>query len=310
MADTNKYQYFRLEKKHLNDVRYIFLKAFNKNVSLDYLTKKYDTSYLGINRIATIAYEGQKPVAFYGAIPQLFKKGKQLIVVAQACDSATLPQHQKQGLHFNLAKKSYEIMQTNGLKMVYGFLNDNSYHSTKKLHWKEHQNMVRFHIKTGAIPMAKVAQKIQLQNLYQRLILNVFKPNLAENVSTMFDFDDRFYQHYSKDYYLYKEGLNHQFSLSIFGCLFYVKIEGIMHVGYFSISDVDRFRKALRLLKKLAWRIGVSEILFQVDPGTSQFETISNQLNGFPSWLIGYLLFDEELTINDFVFNYADLDTF
>lgn len=78
MENTSNYKYYRLEVMHLKDDQYIIKMAFCKKVTLAYLENKYNSAYLGLNPISSIAYDGQKPIAFYGAYPQLFSSMKSL----------------------------------------------------------------------------------------------------------------------------------------------------------------------------------------------------------------------------------------
>jgi|GEM_PF-2033760 len=310
MRNINKYQLYRLEKKHLHDVRYVILKAFGKKINIDYLSHKYDSSYLGIETVATIAYEGQKPVAFYGAIPQLFKLGNEKLLLAHACDSYTLPQYQKQGLHFNLASKSYELMQAEDIKMVYAYHSENTYYSTKKLNWKEHVHMNRFHILNGTLPVSKVCNRLNLNSLLMRRFKSVFRPYITSPTVNPVALESRMHQDYSSSFFNYKDGLNKHFTILINDCLFYLKVRAIIEVGFLGYNNVENLPGAIDKLKRLAAKCGINEILFQVDPTTKQFDGLTSISEGKPSWLIGYLPFDDSLDISKFGFNYADLDTF
>jgi hypothetical protein len=83
-----------------------------------------------------------------------------------------------------------------------------------------------------------------------------------------------------------------------------------MRVGFFKCSkDID-LKKAINKLKKIAFVLGVNEILFQVSPNTMQFNYLNKLLLPKDSWLIGYLMFCEDIKFSDFEFTYANLDTF
>ncbi len=310
MENTKSYQYSRLEKKHLPELQFLILKSFNKKISLDHLEKKYDTSYLEIDNIATIAHDGQKPIAFYGALPQLFQSKEEQFLVAHACDSYTLPEYQKQGLHYNLALKSYEIMQNNDIKMVYGYHSENTYYSTKRLSWEEHIPMKRFHLFTGALPLSKVLNKLNLKSLLLKRASNVLKPFLVDSLENPLLKEGRLCNQYSKEFYKYKEGFNKHHCIVINDCFFYLKVGAIMEVGFMDFPDVQSLQEALTSLRLLGKRIGTPEILFQLDSTTKQYKGLSVCLDEEPSWLIGYLPFDKKIDIKQFRFNYADLDTF
>ncbi|MBL4670068.1 MAG: GNAT family N-acetyltransferase [Flavobacteriales bacterium] len=309
MGNTN-YHYFQFKEKHIKDAQYIFKNAFNYIVSESFIKNKYDTSHLGIESISTIAYDKDKPIAFYGAIPQLFTNKKESFLIAHACDSYTLSEYQKQGLHYNLALKSYEIMQQNNVKMVYAFHSENTFYSTKKLNWKEHENLVRFHIKTKNISSSKIYNKLGFNNILHTKALKLLRPYLIENTKNPFFKTNFFHQKYHSEFYNYKNGFNNHFLIEIEGCIFYLKFNSIINVGFFDFDTEQNFKLGIEKLKILISKIGFNEILFQVNFHSKQHDALLKIARPFPSWLVGYLSFDEKINISEFRFNFADLDTF
>ncbi len=309
-ANTKKYQYYRLENKHLSDVSYIIRKAFKKKLSVEYLQNKYNSSHHKIDKVATIAYNGKIPIAFYGAIPQMFRSNDQDFLIAHACDSFTLPEYQKKGLHFNLAEMSYKLMRESEIKMVYAFHSENTFYSTKKLNWEKHIEMKRFHFYTQKLSFAKMYNKLSLENITVKKAIRLFEPYLTEVFENPILDDKKRYQVYSDSFYNYKESFNRHFKININDCVFYLKVGAIIHIGHFEFPTNESLKKAISILKMLCIKIGVNEILFQVDPGTSQYKGLSSIKSGLPSWLIGYFSFDKKIDISEFGFNYSDLDTF
>lgn len=299
--------YKRLSEENLKDLQYLFLNVFNKKKTINYLKNKYNTSYLGIKNICFLAYHNNKPIAFYGAIPQKFTSSSSTIFVAHACDSFTLKEYQNKGLHYNLALKSYELMRAEGIKMVYAYHSENTYHSTKKLDWLEHKKMQRFHFKTVTFPIAKIAKKTYFDSLYQKICENYLRR--FESLNPRTDYSNKFKQNYNRDFIVYKNSFNHHFFIELHDCNFWIKIDSILHVGHFSSKSDQNFKLALKKLKKIATVLGINEILFQVVIDSQEYEILSKIKTTKPSWLIGYLPF-ESIHIEDFEFNYADLDTF
>lgn len=80
-------------------------------MSLTYLKNKYNTTYVGVEFICSIAYHNKTPVAFYGAIPQKFSNSDSTLLVAHACDSFTIKKYQGQCIHYQLVKLSYRSMK-------------------------------------------------------------------------------------------------------------------------------------------------------------------------------------------------------
>ena len=301
------FTYKRLNDDCLKDVQFLLREVFNKRKTISYIKNKYDTSYLGCKYICYIAYYNNKPVAFYGAIPQKFTINATSILVAHACDSFTLKEFQKKGLHYNLALKTYELMKAEGIKMVYAYHSENTYHSTKKLGWLEHKRMHRFHFKTITFPVARIAKYVNLDKLYQIVCRNYLKT--IETKHSVSDTSNKFKQNYNSDFINYKNSFNQHFFIKLHDCIFWIKIDSVLHVGFFTFNCQKKIELALKKLKRIAILLGINEILFQVVIDSNEYKILKKIKASKPSWLIGYLPF-ESLNIEDFEFNYADLDTF
>jgi hypothetical protein len=302
------YRLKRVEKSDFPAIKELFWKVFRKKVSLHYLENKYDTSYLGIKYICSIAYYDDIPVAFYGALPQKFANSEREIYVAHACDSYTLAEHQRKGLHYQLAKLTYEIMVDNDLKYVYAFHSENTYYSTKKLGWKEHERLQRYHIKTNTIPIAKVLNKIRWNKLYDVF----FKKEVSHDAigKLTIEHKDKFRQVFRPDFIDYKNSFKSHYCIEVEGCVFWVKIQAIMHVGIFYAPSDIAFQKAIKKLRHKAFFLGITEFLFQVDATSIMAKQLKTIVQPKESWLAGYLDFDPEINLKDFIFSYSDLDTF
>ncbi len=298
----------KLEVQDLPAVKDLFWKVFQKKVSIEYLKNKYNTSYLGVEYICSIAFYKEKPVAFYGAIPQKFTSKKESFYVAHACDSFTLKEYQGQGLHYNLALIAYEIMKSHAIKFVYAFHSENTYYSTKKLDWKEYVNLHRYHLFIKTVPLAKVLNKIGYNSFYS---LFYSKKISTEGLSQLNISDTAlFHQKFDTEFITYKNKMTNHFFIKIDNCIFWIKIEAIMHVGIFKAPSASTLFKALKKIKRKAFILGINEILFQVHPDTLMSEQLNTHITAKASWLVGYLLFDTTVLIDNFRFNYSNLDTY
>jgi GNAT superfamily N-acetyltransferase len=307
MTDAN-ITYYRLEDHHMMDVQYLFWAVFRKKVTLDYLRMKYATAYAGAKYICSIAYDGNLPIAFYGALPQRFVSKDTPILAAHACDSFTLKNYQGKGIHYNLALHAYEIMKASNVKFVYAFHSDNTYHSTKKLGWLTHHPMQRFHIKTTTFPLAKLYKKIGLAGFHQKKIAALLKPYESKK-NIAFHSHFAFHQAFNNDFLTYKNGFFPHFWIELYDCQFLVKVDALLQIGFFNYSSFENLLLAIKQLKKLCVKMGVTELLFQVTADSGMSSALQKITAPQPSWLIGYLPF-EEINLSEFEFTFADLDTF
>lgn len=308
MLYKNKYLLKRVENSDFPAIKELFWKVFKKKVSLDYLQNKYNTTYLGINYICSIAYYNELPVAFYGAIPQKFNCKNTDVFVAHACDSYTLATHQKKGLHYELAKLAYSIMKENDMKYVYAFHSKNTYYSTKKLGWKEHETLERFHIKIKTFPLGKVLNKLNCSKFYNPFFNNKTSKNAIKKLNT--EHKEKFRLKFNTDFVSYKNSFKEHYCIELEGCVFWIKIQAIIHVGQFYAPSEVALQKAIKKLKKRAFLLGITELLFQLDTNSTMSKQLKTIIEPKTSWLVGYLDFDSEINLKDFIFTYSDLDTF
>jgi hypothetical protein len=304
------YHYEQLTDDRIKDVQFLFREVFKYKVSEAYLKAKYNTAYSGKKHLCFLAYENNKPIAFYGALPYRFQYQNERFLAAHACDSITLPTHQRKGLHFELATRSYEVMQQNGLQFVFAMHSDNTFRATKKLEWLSTENMLRFHVKTGAIPHAKVAQKIGLNNQFQKRVKKALSAHLVtRSFENPLAKEGWMCTEYPTTFYDYKNFTpNHV--IQIGATTFWVKAETVMMVGAFDSSSEVELEKSLIELKKCARKLGINELLFQVSRNTKQAQQLASLCEAKESWLIGYLNFSCEVPFEKFKLNYGDLDTF
>lgn len=72
----------------------------------------------------------------------------------------------------------------------------------------------------------------------------------------------------------------------------------------------NNFKNAIGQLKKIAFLLGSSKILFQVSTNAKMYGFLQEVASPKESWLIGYLPFEDSIDLNELEFTYADLDIF
>src|ERR1700753_3105343 len=89
--------------------------------------KKYDTAFAGASYVGFIAYGIYgKAIAFYGALPCFIAFNYETILAAASAYAMTHPDYRRQGLFEELASRTVELCRTLGVKLVFGFPNQNS----------------------------------------------------------------------------------------------------------------------------------------------------------------------------------------
>lgn len=307
------YQYHVLDEQRLADVQYLFREVFRKQVSLDYLRAKYDTSWCGVPPVCFLAYQEGQVVAFYGALPQEFSYRGNRFLAAHTCDSITLPAHQRKGLHKALAERTYARMRAHGIRFVYAFHSENTYHSCKKLHWKEGVTMRGFWVKSGGLPWGKVARKLPLlRQWYQRrtarILAQADRADLRQNWHRTPN-DGPLEVHYNAKFFAYKS-FTPNAALETHGVRFWVQVGAILSVGDAQFDETGQLAQGIEGLKALARRLGLARILFQTAPGFPLNQWMEQHHAGFDTWLVGYLDFESGLPLDHWRMRFGDLDTF
>ncbi|MFT4524337.1 MAG: hypothetical protein ACI85F_000478 [Bacteroidia bacterium] len=311
MAEKAPYRTERLDDSNLKDVQFLYKKIFGKRISLENLTKKYDTSYTGIKHVTFLAYDGTKPIAFYGALPQLMNHKGETILAVHTCDSLTLPDYQRKGLHKMLALKAYDLMKEQGVRFVYAFHSENTFHSCKKLDWELGITIRGFTIKTAGLPFVKALRKfrpfIGPLNRYNRNVLLPFQIPVEtfENSNS----NSGLYHVYDQAFFSYKCFTNN-LVIKIENVKFWLNITSRVSVGDVVFESETDLLKGIKKLKKLTSQIGLNEILFQTTPGSKIEHALSKHFTGFESWKVGFYCFDDEIDVRQLKSNFGDLDTF
>ena len=139
-----------------------------------------------------------------------------------------------------------------------------------------------------------------------------FKKKVPKDTLTKLQSDhtNKFQQFLTPDFINYKNSFNDHYFIESESCVFWVKVSAIMMVGLFHAPSEYALQKVIQKLKRKAFFLGINEILFQVDPASKMASQLKSIASPKESWLVGYLDFDPEINIRDFMFTYSDLDTF
>lgn len=309
MSSTTTYRTKRLCDSNLKDVKELYETVFGQRISLEVLRQKYDTRYLGVKHLTYLAYDREKPIAFYGALPQKFIHNGKDILAVHTCDSITLPEYQRQGLHQMLGLEAYDLMKQHNIKFAYAYHSENTLHSCKKLGWQVAYTMKGFSITTNRIPFGKAARKFKpLKSVFEGYALEILKPFEIDS-SRFSNSNEGLFQEYSSQFFDYKT-FTANTRVELGNTKFWLKISDRVCVGDVRFESESDLVDGINTLKLITNKLGLNEILFQVTPGTAIEQALSKHFPSFESWKVGYILFDKSLDIKRLQGNYGDLDTF
>lgn len=275
----------KLSEDNVKDVQYLFLVAFQTNVSEEFIRNKHINCGGPHNYIGYLAYDSvsREPAAYYAVYPGYMLYDNKQILVAQSGDTMTNPKFQKQGLFVELAKITFEYCEKIGIEMITGLPNSNSYHGfIKHLGFEEFpkfvnlcflQNKFEFHRFTKR---SKIALK--LHQSYAKFIFYIFfrKCNHFEN-SNQQESNLAFMEH-DKDYYMLKNSRNNLF-IRIKKVNIWLRIEG----NNIAISDIDldnkqafKLASILAILRLLTFITGFRFLNFNAAPNGYLYSKIKD----------------------------------
>jgi hypothetical protein len=310
----SEYVFERLNSKNLNDLLFLYKHAFNEIETLEFLKKKYDTTFAGVDHVGFLAYhtETKEPAAYYGVFPsKLTYQGKDLIA-AQSGDTMTHPNHRGKGLFITLAKLTYDLARSLGIEFIYGFPNDNSYPGfIKKLDWKHYSNVNHYKIKASSIPFDKLAKKFKWFKPIHQLLLPKEELETGKQFSnsiTAQSKDSGGVKHDS-DFYRYK-CYYPSFIIEIEGVKCWVKVDGRLWVGDIEFCDEAKFNAVVNGLINYAKKKFCASVQFSFFEKSSYDQNISKRFAKHSSIAVGCLNLNGHFDPDKFAYQAGDFDTF
>ncbi|MBX9853835.1 MAG: GNAT family N-acetyltransferase [Cytophagaceae bacterium] len=310
-----EYIFERINEQNLKDLIPLFKSAFNQDISLDFIKKKYDTYFAnGKKHIGFIAYDADRnPAAYYGVFPLLIKYKDRIILAAQSGDTMTHKNHQGKGLFTKLALKTYELAKTENIEFVFGFPSASSYPGfVKKLSWIHNGNMQKYRFIVPTLPLAETGEKIPLlgnisNRLFNAFIKDKIIPYERLEASTVEQNKGGIYR--SKEYYQYK---------SFSGCFLvkfpegkvWIKNDVGIKLGDIWCETEQQLEKIIGRLKKLAFLSGINRIDIHVNPGSKIDKFLSSKNKATEGLPIGYVNFTSNIPLEKIQYMLGDFDTF
>lgn len=312
-----EYYFNKLTNENIKDLIPIYKKAFNKDISLQYLIKKNSTDAFGLSFTGFIAYHSltNEAAAFYGVFPCLIKYKDQIFLTAQSGDTMTDPTHQGKGLFIKLAMMTYDYVKNNGVKFIFGFPNQNSYPGfIKKLNWQHIENMHAYLVRVRCLTWIRVKKTFHLPDSlyykYNNLILSLWKKGKApfENSVNEGEFAGIYR---NNDFFQYKT-YEKSYVLSINRKSVWLKTDGeFLNIGDIERCSEEEFKKVIKKLKTLAFILGLPYLRYHCSPDV-YFEKFFAKiaLKHESSYPVGWCDFNSGLELKNLKFTMCDNDTF
>ncbi|MBV8388570.1 MAG: GNAT family N-acetyltransferase [Mucilaginibacter sp.] len=307
------YHIERLSKVNINSLEKLYHEVYGRSVAPGYYSKKYDTSYTGVEHVGYIAFnERHNPIAYYGVIPCFIRYGDQLYLAAQSADTMTHPKYQFKGLFVQLANLTFDLSMEEGISLIFGFPNQNSLHGfLVRLKWQMTETLAYYNIATGMISLDSVTRKIpflkKVYEHYQEYILKdylVSKKGIENAV-----FKEGFAGVNRNALYLNYKKYSDTRVIQIGDALLWIKIKNGLVVGDVSCPSGE-FDTMLINLKKLAMKLGLKNIQFHTSHQTRLSWLLSSRYPAQPSFYVLFKDLGSRIPLDKIKFTYADVDTF
>jgi hypothetical protein len=306
-----EYRIEKLSEQNIQHLVPLYRAAFHQSVLPSYLLKKYNTRSLGVEFIGFIAFTPKAvAAAYYGVIPCLFQLKGKTVVAAQSADTMTHPEHRQKGLFQLLAQQTYDLAREQNIQFIFGFPNQHSLPGLVKLKWQFLADQLQmFKISVGGLAYARILKKSDLMSLLYNTLLSRFLGN-ERPAESFFEKRTADGVRHDRTFFAYKT-YNATHIVKISNAKIWIKADGKLKVGAVQGLYKNNAVDFLRRIKKLASRLGCSELIFMTCKHSALYQVLSETLTPKDAFPIGFLPLQEEpLVVEHISFEYCDVDIF
>lgn len=151
----------------------LFKLAFNKEMSLEYWNWRYRDNPTGMIMIS-LMWDGETLVGHYALSPVYLNLKGEKILSGLSMTTMTHPEYRGLGIFPTLAEHLYKEQALNGLKMVWGFPNNNSHYIFGKvLKWKDVEQIPTFSLFVEHFKMPAEATSVVSSAQFKESYLSV-----------------------------------------------------------------------------------------------------------------------------------------
>jgi GNAT superfamily N-acetyltransferase len=312
MTDHAAYTVERLTASNLHHLDTLHQAVYGKPVAGGFYERKYHTVYTGVQYIGFIAFSPEgTAIGYYGVIPCFLSCNGRRMLAAQSADTMTHPGYRLKGLFVELANLTYNLCRENGIRLVIGFPNQHSYHgAVQKLGWKMTGSMSCFTLPVKTWPLEKLAMRLSMTNMYNRLVKGVLKRYAVSRISIANQLLTEGYAGIDRDaaHMAYKTYTSNQV-ITIGSAIAWIKIKNGLIIGDLQVESA-RFEQAIKKIKQLAAILGTRQVQFHISPGTALHTLFSERYAAAPSFPVLFQDLDSGLPLAAFKFSFADIDIF
>ena len=315
--DNIEYTLHRLDAGRLQDLDKLHEAVYGFAPSPGHFVQKYRTAYTGVEYVGYIAYAlNGVPVAYYGVIPCRLQCGDRRILAAQSADTMTHPGYRMKGMFVELSRICFALCQKLGIRVLFGFPNDHSYHGAIKLGWQAVGRMDRFTIPVRSIPLPGIVRRLpMLRGLYRRYCERVLGSIREESPGLENSFGLQGFGGVCRDEaYLHYKTYHPTHVIRIDDLRVWIRIRDGLLLGDLvargRVLTSEDCVYVIDRLKKLARRLGLPYVTFIVSEDTHVHRLFTGLYSPSPSYPVLVQDFGAQMDLHRLRFSFADLDIF
>lgn len=297
-------------------IKFLYRNCFNITLT----QKEFYRKYYNDHKFRTIGYfaidSNGITGGFYGVFKDNLTYQNKSYIVAQSGDTMTHPAHQKKGIFLMLAKATYYKCIEDGIALIFGFPNKQSYHGfSTKLDWIFNGNMRRWTFTVNSFPWCELTSRNrQLKTVYRKYAEHKIrqyklKPTkiIADQFNTSFEVG---MIEKSLAFFNFKLDNPSVQLIQFRDFTLLVKFDNHLIIGDIGHKNELNATELMSCITQLGELIGCRKVVISLSLNhwaNSIFENYQTSEDGLP---IGFLNFNTDIDPSKIAFSYSDFDTF
>lgn len=305
-----------LTENDYDKIKFLYRYCFNITLT----KKEFYRKYYNDHKFRTIGYFAidlnGKTGGFYGVFKDNLTYQNKSYMVAQSGDTMTHPAHQKRGLFLMLAKATYNKCIEDGIALIFGFPNKQSYHGfSTKLDWTFNGNMRRWTFKVNSFPWCELTSiNRQLKSAYRKFAEHKIRQYKVKPTRIIADQFNTSYEvgmiEKSLEFFNFKLDNPSVQLLQFRDFILLVKFDNHLIIGDIGYKNELYATELMNCITQLGELIGCRKVVISLSLNhwaNSIFENYQTSEDGLP---IGFLNFNTDIDPSKIAFSYSDFDTF
>ena len=310
------YKIQELTENDYDKIRFLYRNCFNITLT----KKEFYRKYYNDHKFRTIGYfaidSNGKTGGFYGVFKDNLTYQNKSYMVAQSGDTMTHPAHQKKGLFLMLAKATYNKCIEDGIALIFGFPNKQSYHGfSTKLDWTFNGNMRRWTFTVNSFPWCELTSiNRQLKSAYRKFAEHKIRQYKVKPTRIIADQFNTSYEvgmiEKSLAFFNFKLDNPSVQLLQFRDFILLVKFDNHLIIGDIGYKNELYATELMNCITQLGELIGCRKVVISLSLNhwaNSIFENYQTSEDGLP---IGFLNFNTDIDPSKIAFSYSDFDTF